>query len=447
MKFQLEEPLQLYSQDSEQALLGCLLIDPEQYLDVCDLVGAADFHVHKHRWVWDAFTRLHNQEGAVDVLTLSLELERKNELVEVGGTAYLAQLMTAPPSSQHAVDYAVSVKRFSVRRNLWAAAVEIANLASDADLSTNEMLNRADSIVREVENGSGNRRELLTQEQAVAAFYQDMAERAGARHITGLPTGFSHLDRATNGLPRKFAVVAGRPSMGKTSLLSQIANEQARLGLRVGVATLEVKAKAWVQAAALAELGLDSMALKEDDWPRITEKCDELMGLPIAYYDKGQCDVLELERAIYKMERQLGGLDVLYLDHLGYLDHLAGKRSMNPVYAIGQSTKRLASISKEMEIAVTAACQLNRASARAGDPPQLTDLRDSGEIEQDARLVLMAHRPDYYSLQPPSKYNAQDAIIYVRKNEEGPTGKVTLAFVPAFRRFTQFTSERNAEDV
>lgn len=421
--------------ESEQALLGAALMDPEETLSTG--IVASDFYLHKHQWLWEAITSIHKDGQAVDVLSICDLLDRKGQLAEAGGTAYLAQLMTVTPNAYHASTYAAIVRREALRRHLVDFATEAAKMALSDDRDMRDILVDVEKRLRGIDAQSINGY-VSTQTQAVSEWHTSICEYAATGGITGLTSGWPKLDRKTNGLGRgRFGILAGRPSMGKTSFAAQSSVMQARAGLRVGVFTLEIPKRAWVEASALAELGMDKMKLKESDIARITDKCNEIHSLPVVYYEKARPTLSEIDRAVRDMERELGGLDILWFDHLGYIDHMAGHRSLSPVYAIGQTTKHLVSIGKEYNCNVTALCQLSRESARTGQEPHLVDLRDSGEIEQDARYVWFLHRPDYYNSTPPALDQMQVAQVLVRKNDEGPTGKFEMAFIPAIRRFAE----------
>lgn len=420
--------------ESEMALLGAALADPQSTLAVG--LESADFYVHKHRWIWDGIRALYDSGQSVDFISIADAIERAGHLQEIGGTSYLAELLTRPPNIYHAATYADIVRREATRRRLLDAASAMAKLALTDDRDIREILAEAEARLKAV--SANDKGSVYTQGQAVGEWHSAICNYAGTGEITGLTTGWPRLDKKTNGLGRgRFGILAGRPSMGKTSLAAQSSVMQARAGLRVGVFTMEIPKRAWVEAFALAELGIDKTKMKESDIERVTEKCNDVHALPIVYYEKARPTLPEIDRAVLDMERELGGLDILWFDHLGYIDHLAGHRSLSPVYAIGQTTKHLVGIAKEYNCNVTALCQMSRESARTGSEPHLTDLRDSGELEQDARYVWFIHRPDYYADTPAPLDKMQTAHIIVRKNDEGPTGKFSMAFIPATRRFAE----------
>jgi len=420
---------------AEEAVLGAVLIDPATYPDISDALSAEDFYFHKHRWIWDSFLELARAGQAIDTMTVTAALDRAGQLAEVGGVAYLARLINVVPTSQNAESYARIVQASATRRRLMEAAGAVAKLAMDEGRPVGELVNDAQatlSAVAERYHGVG---EIVPMAQAVSSWYEQVGGSISSGHIPGVTTGYKVLDSKTLGLKRKeLSILAGRPSMGKTSLAAQSSIRQARAGLKVGVFTLEESKESWVGAAALAELGIDRTKAGPDDLSRILHQANDYYSLPIQFYEKGFSTRAQIEQAA----RRMGELDVIWIDHLGYIDHLSGDESRirNLPYLIGVTTKRLAAIAKSANAAVIALCQLHRENT--GQEPQLTDLRDSGEIEQDARQVWFIHTPGYYSDNPPPDDKPQEARILVRKNHDGPTGKVKMAWVKAYRRFAEW---------
>lgn len=421
--------------DFERALLGAALLDPGVATELADTVRPADFAAHHHGWIWEALVDTGLQ---ADAITIADHLERGGHLADAGGMGYLSRLLGEVPTSLNAGAYAALVARDSRRRRLFTMALAAANSARRADCDPDALAAQLERDMRGL--GTTARAEIGTMQTAVDEWYEGFETFIRTGDIPGLTTGFPLLDKKTLGLKRReLMVLAARPSMGKTSLAAQMSVKQARGGLRVAVFALEPSKAGWVEAAALAELGIDKTRATADVLERVHAKCAEIYNLPIRFYELGYSSMGEIEQAARQMERELGGLDVIYVDHLGYVDHQRGEKTTNLPYLIGQTTKRLARISKDMNAAVVCLCQLNRASAVTKAEPQLTDLRDSGEIEQDARQVWFIHREGYYADPEPPADKPQEARILVRKNHEGPTGLIKLAFVKACRRFAEFT--------
>jgi replicative DNA helicase len=423
--------------DAEEALLGAVLIDPAAYDDVAPTLEAGDFFLHKHRWIWDAITVLAAQGRPVDLVTIGEELERHQQLGEVGGTAYLTRLLEAVPSSLHAEAYADLVRRAAQRRALLEQAAALARDAYDPDADPQAVASSHARALEAITAGS-DAGEIGTMGEAVQEWYSAVEQYVRTGAIPGLTCGYPGIDAKTLGMKRQeLLILAARPSMGKTSLAAQMSVRQAAAGLRVGVFTLEGSKRGWVEAAGGADLGLSKQSASADDLARLADKCNEYHRLPLAYYERGYSSMAEIERGAARLARELGGLDVLWLDHLGYIDHLKGEKSTSLPYLIGQTTKRLARLAKDYDAAVVVLCQLSRASARAKEEPALVDLRDSGEIEQDARQVWFIHRPGYYEDPEPPAHLPQPARLLVRKNHEGPTGRIDLVFVKNIRRFAE----------
>lgn len=426
----------LTSIESEQAALGSVLIAPEAYYDISHLLAPDCFSQHKHRWLWEAMVSLSENRIQIDVTTLSNELERRGQLAEFGGMAYMARLLNSVPTSMHAVSYARLVAQAAQRRRLLESASVIANLAADESIPVETAFANSRAALLTAEGETAG--DVVSAKQAVGEWYDSYSDFLKNGTLPGLTTGYPRLDRATNGMRRgEMLILAGRPGMGKTSLAAQVSARQARAGMRVGVVTLEEHYKTWAGIAIGAEAGQDLSKREGGDIDAIAARASQIHDLPLAFNARGgRKSIGAIEHDIRRAAAALGGLDVIWLDHLGYIDHAAG-RNQNTAYAIGVITKSLITLVKEFNAALGVLCQLSRESARAGRPPELVDLRDSGEIEQDARQVWMIHTPGYYAESKPADDKPQESILYVRKNSNGPTGKVSMAFVANSRRFAE----------
>ena len=430
------------SPQAERALLGAVMIDGGQVNECAAVVSPADFYFIRHAWVWEAITALAQAEQRIDPITVMQRLDDAKHLAEVGGLAYLTQCITEPPTSQNAPAYAAIVRRESMRRQLISQAEGIAKDAYGSDEPDRAALLRAQQLTALATSAPESA--IGTAAEAASEAYSALAEYVKTGQLPGLTTGFHTLDRKTLGLRRgELTVLAGRPGMGKTSLAALCSVKQARSGLNVGVFSLEERRATWLEAAAMSESGLNKLKLTAESLADLSDRFGEYGALPLRFYDRGRCPLPEIAHAARQMARELGGLDVLWLDHLGYVDHLAGSDRVSLPYMIGQTTKGLAALGKELDCAVVSLCQLNRQSAVGGDEPRLTDLRDSGEIEQDARMVWFIHRPSYYTTPEPAADLPEECWLNVAKNSSGPTGRFNLAFVRAYRRFAEWTGGLN----
>lgn len=424
---------QLMPLDMERALLGSVLIDPDRVHEVAHLLQSESFSDQRHRAAWEAIGALIKSDHRIDALTICDELERRGQLAEFGGMAYIAQLMTSVPTSLHAESYARAVADYSTRRRLLSAATDIARL-SQSDTPIDTMLTEAGKLIGLCAPSTTSG--IVTVAAAVSEWCDDYTAYQRDGQLPGLTTGYGKIDAKTNGLRRgEMMILAARPGMGKTSLAAQMSIRQARAGLRVGVVSLEENYKTWVGIAVGAEAGVN-LSRRDNDMEPVLTRAGEIHNLPLAFNERGgRLPISKIEWSIRRAANTLGGLDVIWIDHLGYIDHATG-RNENTVYAIGQSTKQLISLAKELGAALCVLCQLSRAGA-SEDEPQLIHLRDSGEIEQDARQVWMIHTPGYYSQTPPADDRPQESRLLVRKNSNGPTGKIGMAWIKATRRFAE----------
>lgn len=424
----------LHAPDAESAVIGALLISPDAYTDAKD-AGLKPVHFHARHLgrLYDLAGQMIAAGQTPDPVSLAARAP------DVTSTADLISLITDTPSAYNASTYAATVIEHANRRALVELAGETAKAAYARDvdpLRTASNLSRAaDDLAR-----SSLVARVATAGDAAAEFYEQVYEWATTRALPGLSTGFRALD-VLGGLRRgELMVIAARPGMGKSSLAGTMSYTQARAGLRVSVCSLEMSKAAWMEQAILSRLSIEKASLDAKRDPaqleRVAEAASEAGALPMRFYEKGYCTADELELNVKLHARDLGGLDVIYLDHLGYVDHGAGKVG-NVAFAIGITTKRLARLAKEYHCAVVALCQLNRMSETTQREPTLIDLRDSGEIEQDARQVWFLHRPQYRDLDRTQAQNTapEECKVLIAKNNSGPTGVARLAYVRAYRRF------------
>lgn len=429
----------LHSPEAEAAVIGAILISPEAYSDAKD-AGLKPLHFFTRH-----LGRLYDLAG--QMIGAGLTPDPVSLAARAGDTttADLINLLAETPNAYNASTYAAAIIEQANRRALVDLAGEVARAAyaREADpIQTASNLSRAaDDLAR-----SSAVARVTTAGDAAEAFYEQVHEWATTRQLPGVTTGLRALDLAGGMRRGELMVIAARPGMGKSSLAGTMSYSQARGGLRVSVCSLEMSGAAWMEQAILSRLAIDKASLdakrSPDQLQRVAEAAGEAAALPLRFYERGYCTPDELELNIKLHARDLGGLDVVYVDHLGYIDHGAGKLG-NVAYAIGVTTKRLARLAKEYNCAVVALCQLNRMSEATQREPTLIDLRDSGEIEQDARQVWFLHRPQYRDIERTAAQNAaaEECKVLIAKNNSGPTGAVKLAYVRAFRRFSDVAPE------
>ncbi|MBO9368129.1 MAG: replicative DNA helicase [Chloroflexi bacterium] len=426
-----------HSREAEEAVIGAILINPEVYYDVASFLQAEDFYIHRNRWIWEAFTRLHEQRQPIDLLTVAEELDRTGHLEEVGGTAYLTALMNQVPTSLHAEAYGRVVEAHSIRRKMLQAASQIASLAYSEEKNVEDALDEAEKALFLV--SERRLRHDVRPISAVLSEYYDRIDELARRPegIYGVPTGFIDLDRLLAGLqPSDLLIVAGRPGQGKTGFLLSIARNAALLHKKhVAIFSLEMSSEQLVQRLIAQETGIDSQRLRtgrltEEEWPLFTHAIEVLSDTHIFLDDTPAITPLQLRTKCRRLHMEYG-LDLIILD---YLQLMGGDvRAENRVQEVSYISRNLKILARELNVPVLAAAQLSRAvEQRADKRPVLSDLRESGSLEQDADIVMFIYRPDQYEKDTARKNVAE---IIVAKHRNGPVGTVELVFLPSLAKF------------
>ncbi len=429
--------------DAERAVLGGLLIDADALPRARELLSPADFYRTAHGLVFEAMVALFERNEAVDLLTLVRHLEASGQLEAAGGAAYLASLAGGVPTAANVVHYARIVKEKATVRRLIETATGIAGRAYEYEGDVEAFLREAEQAVFKISEDRIRLSFLSAREAVRAAFRQ--IERLYERRelVTGVPTGFVDLDKKTAGLqPSDLVIVAGRPSMGKTAFCLNIARYAAvEAQVPVAIFSLEMSkeqiAFRLLGTEARIEFGrLRTGALAREEWPRLTRAAGTLARAPIFVDDTPALGVTELRAKArrLKAEQKLGLVIVDYLQLLrGRAD---AERREQEISDISRSLKALA---KELSVPVVALSQLNRQVESRGDRrPQLSDLRESGAIEQDADLIAFIYRDEVYHPDTPDKGIAE---IIIGKQRNGPTGVVRLAFLDRYTAFENLASD------
>ena len=418
------------SRQAEEAVIGAVLINPEAYYDVAQFLQADDFYIHRHRWIWDAFTRLHERRIPIDFLTVSEELEQMGQLAEVGGPAYLSGLINNVPTSLHAEAYGRLVEETAIRRRMLTAANDIAKLAYREDSSVETALDEAERAMFGVSERRTTRD--LQSIQKVLSDYYDRIDQLASRgdEIYGVPTGFTDLDRLLTGLqPSDLIIIAGRPGMGKTAfMLSAAKNAAQKFKKHVAIFSLEMSNEQLVQRLVSQETGIDSQRLRngklqEEEWPLFTHAIEVLSDMVMFLDDTPALTPLQLRTKCRRLHMEYK-LDLVIVDYLQLMG--SGMRSENRVQEVSYISRNMKVLARELNVPVIAAAQLSRAvEQRADKEPQLSDLRESGSLEQDADIVMFIHRPEMYEKDTLKQNLAQ---IKVAKHRNGPVGMVELVF-------------------
>jgi len=426
-----------YDQQAEEAVLGSILLNPEVYYDVAQFLSSEDFFLHRHRWVWEAVARLQEQRLPVDLLTVTEELNRHGQLDEIGGAPFLTGLLSNVPSSLHAAAYGRLVEETSTRRRLLEAANHIARLAHQTDESIDDVMNAAEKSIF----GVSERRlthQLQPIKQVLSEYYDRIDYLARHRDETlGVPTGFIDLDKLLGGLQSSdLLIIAGRPGMGKSGFSLSIAKNASQIHKKhVALFSLEMSNEQLVQRLVSQETGIDSQRLrlanlKDNEWPLFTQAVSSLSETHLYLDDTPAITPLQLRTKCRRLHMEYG-LDLIIVD---YLQLMTGdSRTDNRVQEVSYISRNLKALARELNVPVLAAAQLSRAvEARRPPRPILSDLRESGSLEQDADIVMFIYRPDQYE-EDTIKQNI--AEIIVAKHRNGPVGTVELVFRSELAKF------------
>lgn len=442
------DKLQPHNIEAEEAILGSLLIDPDAILRVSTFLSANDFYVQRHGWVYESILDLHERRQPSDLVTLSDELDRRDQLAEVGGSAYLTGLINATPTSIHVEYYARIVERTAVLRRLIDAASKIAQLAYQDAEDADEVVDRAEEIIFAISERRIDR-DLKPIRQVLESFY-DRVEYLHQHQgeVIGIPTGLADLDKLLGGLQRSdMVVMAGRPGMGKTSLALSVALQSARQWQkRVALFSLEMSDEQLVQRLVSAETGIDSQRLrlgniKADEWPTFYQAIRLLSETSIYIDDTPAISALELRSKARRLHAE-HGLDLLIVDYLQLMS--GGSRNENRQQEISFISRSIKGLARELNIPILALSQLSRqVESRADKRPMLSDLRESGSIEQDADVVLFIYRDDVYN---PDTEFPNIAEIIVSKHRSGPTGVFSVYFKKHLAQFVDLEVRTQALD-
>ena len=431
--------------EAEQSVLGGLLVDSRRWDEVAETVRADDFYTRAHREIFSAIHALHEAGQAVDVVTSSEWLKNKGTLESAGGLAYLGELANRTPGTTNLAAYARIVKERSVLRSLIGAASDISEKAYQPEgLDIGALIDFAEKAVFEISDSDRRTslgflpiQGLLT--QAVDRIEQLYESKDG---ITGVASGFKDLDALTSGLQEAdLVVIAGRPSMGKTSLAMNLA-ENAAVGAKLPVAVFSMEMPGQQLAMRmLASLGrinahrIRTGQLHQEDWPRLTSAMGLLDQAPIFVDDTPALTPLELRSRIRRLVREHGHLGMVIVDYLQLMQ--TGDNSENRAVEVANITRALKVIAKESRVPVVVLSQLNRGlEQRPNKRPIMSDLRESGAIEQDADVILFIYRDEVYNEDSSQKGTAE---IIVAKQRNGPTGTIRLTFLGEYTRFESYT--------
>jgi replicative DNA helicase len=433
--------------DAEMSLLGAVLIDEETLADISEHVKAPDFYDKRHGLIYDAMMRLYEKHKPVDLLTLTEELKKKNDIETIGGSAYLTELTNYVPTAAHAEAYAELVGQKAIRRRLIKASGEISELGFDEETSTEELLEQAEAQLFAVSDQS-LKQDLVSIESILTDSFDRMEElHRNKGQLRGVRTGYRDLDNMTAGLQRSdLIILAARPAMGKTTLVTNLAYNVATIAKQpVLFFSLEMSKEQLVDRMLADASGVDAWNIRtgnlsDDDFGKLSDAMGEMAEAPIFIDDTPGVSVLEMRTKARRAahEQPLG---LIIIDYLQLMQG-SGRGDGNRVQEVSEISRGLKLLARELNVPVIALSQLSRSvESRSPQIPQLADLRESGSIEQDADIVMFIYREAYYNPET-DRENITDLII--AKHRNGPTGKVELYFHPERLRFMSLDRKHDA---
>jgi replicative DNA helicase len=427
--------------DAEKSILGAILLDRDALVRVLTFLKAEHFYEQRHAMIFTAMSDLFMASVSIDQLTLTDFLQKRNQLQEVGGRSYIVELIEAVPTSAHAEEYAKNIKEKALRRNLITAAATITNLAFDEEKPTNDVVNESQQelfnvSVQGAEKGFTHIRDVLEQVYEEAA-QVDVEEGS----ILGISTGFRDLDSVLGGFQKSdLVILAARPSMGKTSLALDMVRCMALLKKKVAFFSLEMSQQQLVSRllASQSGVGLWEMRtgkLTDEEFAKLSEGTGVLSDLDISIADAPGANIIEIRTKARRLFMETG-IDAIFID---YLQLIQGNSKEGRTQEVSKISQELKNMARELKIPVIALSQLSRKTEDRPDRmPQLSDLRDSGSIEQDADVVMFIHRDDYYD---PDSEKKGVAEIKIAKHRNGPTGSVDLAWVKEMASFRNLSKD------
>jgi len=449
-----QERLPPHDIDAEEAAIGSLLIDGGAIYKIATFLQPADFYREQNQWLYEACLSLYQRNESINQVTLAQELARQGKLETCGGAAYLSHLISIVPTSLDIEHYAQIAHRLAVSRRLIDAARQIEAIGYEADPDVDSSLNRAEDALFRLRHGQSPR-DLMHIRQVLDKYFEPPATTEGqVSPITRVLSSYAGLDEFLGGFQRSdLVIVAGRPSMGKTSLaLSLATNAAIKQGACVAIFSLEMAREPLVMRMLASEANVDSRRVQlghhstEDEEKRIMDAIGVLSEASIYIDDSPQLRVVEMRSKARRLNFE-HPLDLIILDYLQLMQ--GDTRTDNRVQEIGYISRALKGLARELNVPLVAVSQLSRAVEwRASHKPQLSDLRESGTIEQDADIVMFIYRDDYYftredweTQHPDKDYPEGIADVIVAKHRNGPTGEIKLHFVPKSAKFADISRQ------
>jgi replicative DNA helicase len=437
-----------WSGEAEQAVLGAMLLDQDAALRAAELVDDTMFYREPHRRLFRAMVGLTERRVVIDHITLRDELMRRGELDAAGGLDYLAELADSVPTAANLEFHARIVKDKAILRRLIESATSIITEAYDGRSTASDLLDGAESKIFQISQQRGDEGFTRIKEMLWPAMERIETLQKSGKAITGVPSGFAELDKLTSGFqPSELVIIAARPSMGKTAFCLNIATNAALEQQGVAIFSLEMSKESLVQRMLTAEARVDSQrvrqgALRDTDFTQLARAAGQLQACKIWIDDTPSLTLLEMRSKARRLKAE-NDIKMVVVDYLQLMR--SPEHAENRVQEISDISRSLKGLARELHIPVVALSQLSRASEQRGGErkPILSDLRDSGAIEQDADLVMFIHRPEYYDREDESKKGMAEVML--SKNRNGPTGDVHLRFNREYTRFDNLSGRDDPE--
>ena len=431
--------------EAEESVLGAMMLSPGAIGAVSEIVDAGDFYRESHAKIYRASLALYAKGEPVDAITLTDELEERSELEDVGGRVRLHELARLVPATANAAHYARIVHETATLRGLIRAGSEISRLGWERPGETGDLVDQAEQIVFDLSQqrvtGEFTHIDQLLKEsfERITTLYE------AGEDVTGTRSGYRDLDRLTSGFqPGNLIIVAARPSMGKSALaLCMAANIAVRHGVPVGLFTLEMSKAEVTQRLMCSEAKVESQRLRTgklapEDWPRLTAACDKLAKAPIYVDDTGSINMMEIRSKSRRLKSRHPDLGLIVVDYLQLLTPSQRRDSDGRVQEVSEMSRSLKILARDLDVPIVALSQLSRAVEQRTDKrPILSDLRESGSIEQDADLVAFVYRDEYYNEDSDQQGLAE---VILAKHRNGPTDSIKLSFLKRYAKFSDLAA-------
>jgi len=428
--------------EAEMAVIGSILLEEGVIADVLEILNQDSFYKESHRQIFEAILALYNESKAIDLITLTDQLSKSNSLEQIGGAAYITELANIVPTSANVLHHAKIVREKAILRSLISTATGIVSEGYESDQDVDALLDKAEKLIFDIsgpkiKSGFVPVKELIKHSiETIEKLYQRKAQ------VTGIPTGFQDLDVITAGLqPADLIIVAGRPSMGKSALMCGFAEHAAVVEkIPTAIFSLEMSKEQLVQRLLCSHARVDMQAvrtgfLSQEHWGDLVNAAGKISHSPLFIDDTPSANVLELRAKARRLKAQ-HNIGLILLDYLQLMQS-PNSRSESRQQEISEISRSLKALARELNLPLVCVSQLSRATEqREGYKPRLSDLRDSGAIEQDADVVMLLFREEYYN---PTEQNKGIAEVIIAKQRNGPVGTKKLTFLKEFSRFENYT--------